>query len=90
MAGKDALISARQLQKEKRRVGEEAGAGPNSLQYEKPAPPTAFEGLGATLVPWKRLKDGLYVDRLVCAVQRFDATCDENENGFFGDWGGSP
>ena len=87
VAGKDALISARQLQKEKRRVGEEAGAGPNSLQYEKPAPPTAFEGLGATLVPWKRLKDGLYVDRLVCAVQRFDATCDENENGFFGDWG---
>ena len=36
------------------------------------------------LLPWTRLENGLYVDGLVTAIQRFDASTGENENGIFG------
>lgn len=40
--------------------------------------------LKAALLPWTRLENGLYVDGFVTAIQRFDASTGENENGIFG------
>ena len=39
--------------------------------------------MGDTLLPWTRLRHGLYLDEYITAVQRFDASCNENENGIF-------
>lgn len=48
------------------------------------------DGLSEAVLPWTKLKHGLYVDRLVTAIQRFDSSTFENENGIFGvlgsDW----
>jgi hypothetical protein len=42
------------------------------------------------VLPWTKLKHGLYVDQLVTAIQRFDSSTFENENGILGvlgvDW----
>jgi len=42
-----------------------------------------IEDVTETLLPWTRLKGGLYVDGLVTAIQRFDLQSLENENGIF-------
>ena len=39
--------------------------------------------LGEAALPWTRLKHGLFVDGVVTAVQRFDSSSWENENGVF-------
>lgn len=43
-----------------------------------------IEDVTKALLPWTRLKEGLYVDGLVTAIQRFDLESLENENGIFG------
>ena len=45
--------------------------------------PSWLEGVGDTLLPWTRLRHGLYLDEYITAVQRFDASCFENENGIY-------
>ena len=67
-AGKDAVKEARQRRKDGR--GGAAAPWLTSLQRR--------------LLPWTHLADGLYVDELLTAVQRFDETSGENENGVFG------
>ena len=44
----------------------------------------AWIGNIEALLPWTRLRHGLYVDSVVRAVQHFDAATWENENGIFG------
>ena len=44
---------------------------------------TWLETAGEALLPWTRLRHGVYVDGLVTAIQRFDATSWDNENGIF-------
>ena len=45
--------------------------------------PSWLEAVSDTLLPWKRLRHGLYLDEYITAVQRFDASCFENENGIY-------
>mmetsp|Transcript_75374 Transcript_75374/g.137760 ORF Transcript_75374/g.137760 Transcript_75374/m.137760 type:complete len:519 (+) Transcript_75374:54-1610(+) len=69
IAGKDAVISAR---KECKVHG---GCAPQASWTDR---------VEQVLLPWTRLKGGLYVDQLVTAIQRFDLEALENENGIFG------
>merc|ERR1712194_684700 len=47
-----------------------------------------YRPLERLLLPWTRLRDGLYVDsNLVSAVQNFDASTMRNKNGVFGLFG---
>jgi hypothetical protein len=52
--------------------------------------PSWQDGLSEAVLPWTKLKHGLYVDQLVTAIQRFDSSTFENENGILGvlgvDW----
>ena len=69
-AGKDAVTSARQRRKQ------QGGAGSAAM-------PSWLDSLGEAALPWTWLKHGLYLDSYVTAVQRFDASTHENENGVF-------
>lgn len=75
VAGKNAVISARQAHK--------ANGGRASQA-------SLSDQVSEALLPWTRLKGGVYVDGLVTAIQRFDLESLENENGIFGilgsDW----
>jgi hypothetical protein len=42
-----------------------------------------IDGVGDTLLPWRRLRHGVYLDAYVSAIQRFDMEEWENENGIF-------
>ena len=52
--------------------------------------PSWQDSLSEAVLPWTKLKHGLYVDQLVTAIQRFDSSTFENENGILGvlgvDW----
>ena len=74
-------------------------AGADAVSAARKAPPLACraassaswqDGLSEAVLPWTKLKHGLYVDQLVTAIQRFDSSTFENENGIFGvlgsDW----
>lgn len=69
-AGKDAVRSARQR---RNRPGQAGGATERSW----------LDNVGEAALPWTRLKHGLFVDGVVTAVQRFDSSSWENENGVF-------
>ena len=56
-------------------IGEEGGGGGEQEEWYRP--------LERSLLPWTRLRDGLYVDGLASAVQRFDASTMTNRNGVF-------
>lgn len=42
-----------------------------------------YRSLERVLLPWTKLRDGLYVDSFVSAVQNFDAETMQNKNGVF-------
>ena len=67
IAGKDALKEARQARRPE--------AAPSS--------PAWLGGVADAALPWRRLRHGLYVDAWVRAVQRFDLSTWENENGVY-------
>lgn len=67
IAGKEAVKEARQAKRPE--------AAPSS--------PAWLGGVADAVLPWRRLRHGLYVDAWVSAVQRFDLATWENENGVY-------
>ena len=91
-AGAGAVQDARKQQKQLRTAAhgrsQVEGTGEDSVREAPTAKVevpkrTWLDGASQAFLPWTRLKDGLYVDGLVTAVQRFDGTTGENENGIF-------
>ena len=84
VAGKDALMTARKQQQQQQRKQQQHEGQPQQRESTFRAPPSWTDELGEALLPWTRLKHGLYVDGYVSAIQRFDGSRHENENGVFG------
>lgn len=74
IAGKDALEEARQAR------------GPEAA----PSSPAWLGGVADAALPWRRRRHGLYVDAWVRAMQRFDLSTCENENGVYELLGAGP